>query len=163
MLTIGIVPKIFLEIPKLKIAVASDHAAFEFRDELITYLKEQGHEITDFGCPNTDSCDYPDFGILAAKEVSEQRADRAILCCNNGIGMSMLANKFDGIAAALVYSNITAQMTREHHDSNVLCLGAQHFTKEELLSFVKIWLNTEFSGGRHLRRIGKVHDIKNNQ
>ncbi len=145
----------------MKIAIASDHAAFEFNHKLLEYLVSQGHEVKSFGCFGTDSCDYPDFGIPAAKGVSEGEFDRAILVCNNGIGMSMLANKFSGVLAALVYSEVTAKMTREHHGSNVLCLGAAQFSEEELLSFVKIWMETEFEGGRHDRRIGKVRALDN--
>ena len=145
----------------MKIAVASDHAAFEFREQLVAHLKKQNHDIIDFGCPGMESCDYPDYGIPAAELVSKKEADRAILCCNNGIGMSILANKLENVAAALVYSEVTARMTREHHDSNVLCLGAQQFDSEQLILFVDTWLNTEFEGGRHNRRIGKVHKLDN--
>ena len=121
----------------MKISLASDHAAFEFKKTLIEYLESQGHEVTDFGCQGLDSCDYPDFGIPAAKTVSEGTADKAILCCNNGIGMSILANKLPKVYAALVYSEETAKMTRQHHDSNVLCLGAQQFSADELMTMVK--------------------------
>ena len=86
----------------MNIAIACDHAAFVFKNQLIEELKKQGHEIVDFGCSGTESCDYPDFGIPAAQAVSEGKADRAILCCNNGIGMSILANKLRGVVAALV-------------------------------------------------------------
>ena len=143
----------------MKISLASDHAAFEFKNTLTDYLKEQGHEVVDYGCEGLDSCDYPDFGIPAAKAVSTGEVDKAILCCNNGIGMSILANKVPKVIAALVYSEETAIMTRQHHDSNVLCLGAQQFSNEDLLAFTKAWLNTPFEGGRHDRRIGKVRDL----
>jgi ribose 5-phosphate isomerase B len=143
----------------VKIAIASDHAAFDFNKQLREYLETQGHEIQDFGCFGTDSCDYPDFGIPAAQAVSDKECDRAILVCNNGIGMSMLANKKPGVLAALVYSETTAKMTAEHHGSNVLCLGAAQFSSDDLISFVKAWLETEFAGGRHDRRIGKVRDL----
>ena len=143
----------------MKIAIASDHAAFDFNKKLQAYLESQGHEVKDFGCHSNDSCDYPDFGIPAAQSVSDKVCDRAILVCNNGIGMSMLANKKPGVLAALVYSETTARMTAEHHGSNVLCLGAAQFSEEELLSFVKAWMETEFAGGRHDRRIGKVRNL----
>ena len=143
----------------MKIAIASDHAAFEFNHKLMEYLVGQGHEVKSYGCFSTDSCDYPDFGIPAAKGVSEGEFDRAILVCNNGIGMSMLANKFPGVLGALVYSELTAKMTREHHGSNVLCLGAAQFSEEDLLKFVKVWMETQFEGGRHDRRIGKVRAL----
>jgi len=144
----------------VKISIASDHAGFEFNKKLKDYLESQGHEVQSFGCEGLDSCDYPDFGIPAAKTVSTGEADRAILVCNNGIGMSMLANKLDGVLAALVYSEETARMTRQHHGSNVLCLGAAQFSEDELLAFIKAWMETEFEGGRHGRRIGKVKDLE---
>ena len=146
----------------MRIAIACDHAAFEFKNLLIEELSSQGHEVEDFGCGGLDSCDYPDFGIPAAQAVSQKTAERAILCCNNGIGMSILANKVKGCVAAMVYSELTAQMTRKHHNSNILCLGAQQFSTEELMTFTSAWMNTEFAGGRHDRRIGKARDLENN-
>ena len=101
-----------------------------------------------------------DFGIPAAQAVSEGKADRAILCCNNGIGMSILANKVRGVVAAMVYSEETAKMTRKHHNSNVICLGAQQFSTNELFTFAKVWMEEEFEGGRHDRRIGKARDLE---
>ena len=145
----------------MKITLACDHAAYEFKLKLIKLLEDQGHEVKDFGCSGLESCDYPDFGIPACTEVSEGRADRAILICNNGIGMSIMANKIRGIVAALVYSVETATMTRQHHNSNVLCLGAQQFSEDELISFIDAWMNTEFEGGRHERRIGKARALEN--
>lgn len=140
----------------MKIAVASDHAGFKFKLELLELLKKLCHEIQDYGCDTTESCDYPDFGIPAARSVTQGKNDRAILICTNGIGMCMLANKIPGIRAALVYNRKTAEITRKHHDSNVLCLGAQEFPFSELKEFVRIWLSTAFEGGRHMRRISKV-------
>jgi ribose 5-phosphate isomerase B len=144
----------------MKIAIACDHAAYGFKNHLIEILTTEGHEVTDCGCSGNESCDYPDFGIPAARMVSEGKADRAILCCNNGIGMSIMANKMRGVVAALVYSEETAKMTRNHHDSNTLCLGAQQFSEKELLTFVAVWMKEEFEGGRHARRIGKATDLE---
>lgn len=139
----------------MKIAIGCDHGAFGFKESLIAFLERMGHEVEDFGTHSLESCDYPDFGLPAVQSVAEGRNDRVILSCTNGIGMSMLANKVDGIRAAMVYNRRTAEMTRQHHDSNGLCLGASEFSTDELLGFVEIWLNTEFEGGRHERRIGK--------
>ena len=139
----------------MKIALGCDHGAIYFKPVLKDYLKSKGHELLDFGTDSTESCDYPDFGIPAALSVQKGESERAILSCTNGIGMSMAANKLSGIRAALVYSAKTAATTRKHHDSNVLCLGAQEFSNEELLSFVEAWLTTEFEGGRHQRRVDK--------
>ena len=143
----------------MRIAVASDHAGYEFKCELRRELERLGHEVEDFGTDSSESCDYPDFGIPAAQSAANGETDRAILACTNGIGMSMLANRIPGARAALVYSERTAAMTRNHHDSNVLCIGAGEFPCEDLLKWVRIWLEEEFEGGRHARRIGKFESL----
>ena len=140
----------------MKISLAADHAGYRFKERLEQELRRLGHEVRDFGTDAEDSCDYPDFAVPAVRSVAEGEADRAILACTNGLGMTMVANKIRGIRAALVYSERTAGMTRAHHDSNVLCLGAGEFPDEDLLKFVRLWLETPFEGGRHARRIGKV-------
>ena len=139
----------------MKIAIACDHGAYAFKSDLSDFLERMGHEVVDFGTFGVESCDYPDFGLPAVKSVVSGDCDRAILACTNGIGMSMVANKVEGIRAALVYSHRCAEMTRKHHDSNCLCLGAGEFPVSALLDFVETWMNTEFEGGRHLRRIQK--------
>jgi ribose 5-phosphate isomerase B len=143
----------------MKISIASDHAGFQFKERLADELRAQGHEVQDFGTDSEASCDYPDFAIPAARSVAEGKADRAILCCNNGIGMSMLANRIPGVRGALIYSDTTAERTRQHHDSNVLCLGAAEFGADTLLGWVSTWLGTPFEGGRHARRIGKIEAL----
>jgi len=143
----------------MRIALAADHAGFEFKTLLARELAKLGHDVTDFGTSSTESCDYPDYAIPAARAVAEHKADRAILACTNGIGMAMTANRIPGVRAALVYSARTAAMTRQHHDSNVLCLGAGEFPADELLGWVRIWLDTAFEGGRHARRIGKFEAL----
>jgi ribose 5-phosphate isomerase B len=145
----------------MKIALASDHAGYNFKEKLISYLIEKGYIIKDFGCSTQDKCDYPDFGIPAAKSVASGRNERAILICGNGIGMSILANKINGIVAAVVYSVTTAADTRKHHDTKVLCLGAREHSEEKLLKFVDIWLSTEFEAGRHLSRLAKIKMLEN--
>ena len=140
----------------MKIAVASDHGGFEFKRQLCAELERLGHEVVDFGTGSEQSCDYPDHGIPAARSVVAGQTDRAILACTNGIGMSMLANRIAGVRAALVFNERSAGMTRRHHDSNVLCLGAGEFATEDLLKWVRIWLDEGFEGGRHARRIAKV-------
>ena len=143
----------------MKIAIGSDHAGYIYKEAIKVLLTESGHEVKDFGTDSAESCDYPDFGIPAAESVSKGKNERAILICTNGIGMCMLANKIEGIRAALVYSEKTAKKTRQHHNSNVLCLGAQEFPFGELNSFVRIWLETNFDGGRHERRINKIDEL----
>jgi ribose 5-phosphate isomerase B len=144
----------------MKIALASDHAGFAFKEQLAAELRRWGHEPIDFGTKSSESCDYPDFGFPAARAVADGGADRAILACTNGIGMCMVANRIPGIRGALVYSARTAAMTRQHHDSNVLCLGAGEFPAATLLEWVRIWLDTAFEGGRHERRIGKFKALE---
>ncbi len=143
----------------MRIAVAADHAGFRFKQQLADELRKLGHEVVDYGTKSEESVDYPDSGIPAARAVAEGQADRAILTCSNGIGMSMLANRIPGIRGALVYSERSAAMTRRHHDSNVLCLGAGEHEDAKLMEMVRIWLSEEFEGGRHARRIGKVEDL----
>ncbi len=146
------------------IAVASDHAGVEFKKLLKKLLEDAGYIVEDFGCDSKKSCDYPNYGIPAVRSVARGENNKAILICGNGIGMSILANKIKDIRAALVYDDLSAQETSEHHDSNVLCLGARHFTVDQLLGFVEIWLSSQFEeGGRHDRRTKKVRrlDSKN--
>jgi ribose 5-phosphate isomerase B len=143
----------------LRIAVASDHAGFAFKQALVAELRRLGHEVVDFGTDSEASCDYPDFAIPAAQAVASGDCDRAILPCTNGIGMAMVANRIPGVRGALVYNERTAMMTRQHHDSNALCLGAGEFPPEELLSWARVWLDTKFEGGRHARRVGKVEAL----
>jgi len=143
----------------MKIALASDHAGFEFKQQLAAELRRLGHEVLDFGTESTQSCDYPDFAIPAVRSVVEGKAERAILQCTNGIGMAMTANRIPGARAALVYNERTASMTRQHHDSNVLCLGAGEFDAADLLKWVQIWLDSDFEAGRHSRRIGKFEAL----
>ena len=139
----------------MKIAVGADHAGFAFKQRLAEELRRLGHEVVDFGTDGDESCDYPDFAIPAARSVAAGDAERGILTCTNGIGMAMVANRISGVRAALVYSERTAATTRQHHDSNVLCLGGHEFPVEDLLKWVRIWLDTDFEAGRHARRIGK--------
>ena len=139
----------------MRIVLAADHAGFRFKRELAQELQRLGHEVIDCGTDSDESCDYPDFAIPAVRSVADGRTERAILTCTNGIGMAMVANRVPGIRGALVYNERTAAMTRAHHDSNVLCLGAGEFPSADLLKWVRIWLDTSFDGGRHARRISK--------
>ncbi len=143
----------------MKIVVASDHGGFDFKSKLITWLENNKIEVIDFGTESKESCDYPDYGIPASRCVAKGEVDLGILICNNGIGMSMLANKITGIKAAVVYSESSARATKEHHNSNMICLGGQEFTDSELINFVSIWLESNFQDGRHTRRISKVESL----
>jgi len=144
---------------EVKIAIASDHAGYEFKEKLNQFLIELGHKVQDFGCYSPESCDYPDYAIPAATTVSEGTNNRAILICSNGLGMCMIANKIPGILGALAYNIQTAETTRRHHNPNVLCLGAKENPHDKLLQMVNVWLTTDFDGGRHERRINKVKNL----
>ena len=143
----------------MKIAIAVDHAGYSFKSTLIDFLIKEKHTPVDCGCSSEESCDYPDYSSIALKKLVDGEVERAILCCGNGIGMSIAANKTRGAIASMVYSETSAADTRAHHDSNVLCLGVREFSQQQLLNFTKIWLETSFQNGRHLRRINKVKSI----
>jgi ribose 5-phosphate isomerase B len=145
----------------MKIGIAADHGGYELKSQLVEDLKQLGHEVVDFGPDHFDAQDdYPDFGIPAARAVGAGEVERSILICNNGIGMGILANKLDGVRAAVVYNEQSARHTREHHDSNVISLGGQEFSSERLKGFIDIWLKTPFAGGRHARRMEKVEALR---
>lgn len=142
------------------ISIASDHAGLTLKEEIKSYLTNKGVEVLDFGTNSTDSCDYPDFGYPAACAVKEGKVDFGILVCYTGIGMSMVANKVKGIRGALVGSVENAHLTREHNNANVLCLAAKDTKTPLAFQIVDEFLNTEFAGGRHERRVNKVMDIE---
>ncbi|MGI6345080.1 MAG: ribose 5-phosphate isomerase B [Bacillota bacterium] len=144
----------------MRIAVASDHAGFELRQLILTWLERDGFEAVDFGCSSLDSVDYADYAILAVEAVTSGQCERAILVCGTGIGMSIAANKFPGIRASLCHDLFSARATREHNDSNVLCLGARVVGPGVAEEIVNIWLHTEFAGGRHQRRLDKITAIE---
>lgn len=141
-------------------ALASDHAGFELKEALKALLEELGHQYHDFGCPTTDSVDYPDYGRPAAEAVADGRFDRGILVCGSGIGMSITANKIRGVRAALVHDLLSARLTREHNDSNVLCLGQSIVGRAVALEIARVWLQGEFAGGRHSRRVDKIRALE---
>jgi ribose 5-phosphate isomerase B len=144
----------------MKIAIGSDHRGFEVKEKVKVLAAEFGHESVDCGTNDSNPMDYPDTAYLAATAVSKGQADRAILICATGIGMSIAANKIDGIRAALCHDELSAQVSRDHNDSNVLCLSGDQIGEVLLRKIVDVWLNTEFSGGRHLRRVRKIAAIE---
>ena len=144
----------------MKIAVGSDHRGFEPKEQIKVIAAELGHECIDCGVSSNEPVDYPDTAYLAAKAVSTKQADRAILICATGIGMSMAANKVTGIRAALCHDELSAQLSRDHNDSNILCLSGDQISEALLRRIVEVWLNTEFSGGRHQRRVNKIQAIE---
>ena len=147
----------------MKIAFACDHAGYEIKDRLINQLRQLGHEVIDFGCSGTSSCDYPDHGFAAAMAVSKGEAQRGVLVCGTGIGMSIVANKAPGVRAALVTNNDVARLTREHNDSNVICFAARFSKADDISRWLETWLATPFSNeARHIKRIEKIKEMECN-
>ena len=144
----------------MKIVIGSDHRGYDIKQQIKAIATELGHECIDVGTSDNNPVDYPDLAYLAAKAVSNKEADRAILACATGIGMSMAANKVNGIRAALCHDELSAQISRDHNDANVLCLSADQVGAVLLRKMVEVWLRTEFSGGRHERRVKKIEAIE---
>jgi ribose 5-phosphate isomerase B len=146
----------------MKIAVGSDHAGLELKEYIKGILPAGEYEVTDVGTHSPESVDYPDFGFEVARRVAAGEADRGILICGTGIGMSIAANKVKGIRAALVYDLYTAAQSRRHNDANVLVLAGRITGKGLAEEIVKTWLSTEFEGGRHLGRLRKIEAFEKN-
>jgi ribose 5-phosphate isomerase B len=144
----------------MKIAIAADHAGFALKEQVRRQLAEDGHEVVDFGTNSVDSCDYPDYAQPVAREVAQGRSDRGILVCSTGIGMSIAANKVDGVRAAPAQSEDEVRMTREHNDANVLTIGAKYVDEGQAMNLIHVFLETEFSGGRHSRRVAKIAQLE---
>ncbi|MGQ9818672.1 MAG: ribose 5-phosphate isomerase B [Candidatus Kapaibacteriales bacterium] len=142
----------------MKIAIGSDHAGFELKEELKKFLSSLCDELVDFGCKSSDSCDYPDFAVPLAKSVSAGEFDFGILICGSGIGMSIAANKVKGIRAANCCSPQMAQLARQHNDANILTLGARLISFDLAKEIISTFLTENFQGGRHIPRIQKIHN-----
>jgi len=141
----------------MKIALGSDHRGFLVKQRIVSILQHLGHEVFDVGCAGADtSVDYPDYAFDVARAVISGEADRGILVCGSGIGMCIAANKVPGVRAALCHDNITAEMSRRHNNANVLCLASDLLGEDLIDHMVKLWLETEFEGGRHQRRVDKI-------
>ena len=140
----------------MKIAIGSDHRGFEVKRRIVALLGQLGHEVLDVGPEGKDSVDYPDFAFQVAQAVGAGAAQRGVLICGTGIGMCIAANKVPGVRAAPCHDSITAEMSRRHNDANVLCLSADLLGEELIDRMVKIWLETDFEGGRHARRVDKI-------
>ena len=144
----------------MKIVVGSDHRGFEAKKQIMAIVSELSHECVDIGTSDASPVDYPVPAYLAATAVSTNNADRAILVCGTGIGMSITANKVKGIRAALCHDELSARISRHHNDANVLCLSGDLIDDVLLRKIVEVWLSTDFSGGRHERRIKKISEIE---
>lgn len=140
----------------MKIAIGCDHAAFDEKNNLITYLENKNFLVKDFGCFSNDSVDYPDYARLVAKEIQNNNYNFGILICGSGIGISIAANRHQGIRAALCTSEFHAEMSRKHNNANIIALGARITPIAEMFSIISKFLDTEFEGGRHQNRIEKI-------
>ena len=145
----------------MKVALACDHRGFEAKRRLLPVLKKMGHEVNDFGCDSPASCDYPDFAVPVARAVASGKDEIGILLDGSGIGMSVAANKVKGVRAALVWSEETAVLARQHNDANVISVGGRMHTLDEMTHFVDLFLATAFTGEeRHARRIAMLADYE---
>ncbi|HHY73840.1 MAG TPA: ribose 5-phosphate isomerase B [Bacillus bacterium] len=144
----------------MKVAIASDHGGIHIREEIKNLMEEMGIEYDDFGCECSTSVDYPDYAFPVAEKVAKGEYDRGILICGTGIGMSISANKVNGIRCALVHDVFSAKATREHNDSNVLAMGERVVGPGLAREIARVWLTTEFEGGRHLNRVNKITDYE---
>lgn len=145
------------------IAIACDHGALALKETIKKHLTERGLEYRDFGTNSLDSCDYPDFAGPAAKAVGSGECDRGIVVCTTGIGVSIVANKVKGVRCALLSDLMSARMTRQHNDTNMMAMGAGVVGEMLALQIVDTWLDTPFEGGRHQRRVDKITAIENEQ
>jgi len=144
----------------MKISIGSDHRGFEAKERVKALLHELGATVVDRGSKSRDACDYPDFGFQVADDVAAGRAQWGMLFCASGIGMSITANKVRGIRAALCHDEVTAQFARRHNDANVLCVPADLIGDHVLQRIVRSWVQTDFEGGRHARRVQKILDYE---
>ena len=142
----------------MKLAIGSDHGGYDLKEEVKSLLEERGIEYKDFGTDSTESVDYPDYATPVAKAVANEEYDKGILICGTGIGMSIAANKVSGIRAALCHDVFSARATRNHNNSNVLTMGSRIIGSELAKAIVDAWLDSDFDGGRHQRRIDKIED-----
>ena len=140
----------------MKIAIGNDHAGTEYKFEILKYLEEQGHTVSNHGTDSEDSVDYPDFVHPVAMEVEHKKADLGIIICGSGNGANMTANKHQGVRSALCWTKEITQLAREHNDANVLSIPARFTSKPQALEMVKAFLETSFEGGRHSRRVEKI-------
>lgn len=147
----------------MKIVIGCDHGGFELKEILKEEILKIGHPVTDVGCFSKESADYPDFGFKASIKVSKGEAERGILICKSGIGMSIAANKVNGIRAALCLNETMAESSRLHNNSNILVLSSNFSSPKEAKSILIKWLETSFEGGRHQRRIDKISEFERNR
>jgi len=144
----------------MNIAIGCDHRGFYLKQKVMAYLNDLGHYYQDYGCYSTDSVDYPDIAKKVSERVSSGSFEKGILICGTGLGMSIAANKLKGIRAALCYDTVAASGARKHNDANILCLKGEDIETSTALDIVRIFLSTNFDGGRHIRRIKKITTLE---
>ena len=147
----------------MNIVIGSDHRGVEIKRRLLDFLRSLGHDVLDVGTEGAESVDYPDFAYEVARRVGNGERERGMLICGTGIGMSITANKVRGVRAAACQDVLTAEMSRRHNDANVLCLSADLLGEDQMMQMIRIWLETEFEGGRHARRVEKIAKIEAEQ
>ncbi len=140
----------------MRIALGADHAGYEIKEIVKEHLLKLGHKIQDFGTTSAQSVDYPDFAFKVAESVAEGENERGVLFCRTANGMCICANKVKGIRAAVCLNEEMANLSREHNDANILCLGSRFVAKEKIIPVVDVWLGTQFGGERHKRRVNKI-------
>lgn len=140
----------------MRIAIGADHAGYDLKQPIAEYLIAQGHQVQDYGVHSAEPVDYPDIAVQVARAIVTEEAERGILVCGTGIGMSLAANKVPGVRAAVCTDGYMARAAREHNDAQVLCLGGRVLGIGSALEIVQVFLNSEFSGGRHARRVDKI-------
>ncbi|MCQ2147943.1 MAG: ribose 5-phosphate isomerase B [Bacteroidales bacterium] len=140
----------------MKLGIASDHAGFEYKQKLISYLTKKGHEVVDYGTYSTDSCDYPDYAHALANAVESGEVENGIALCGTGNGVALTLNKHQGIRAGLAWGTEIAKLVKQHNNANVLVMPARFISYRMAVELVKVWMTTEFEGGRHQRRLDKV-------
>lgn len=141
---------------EMKIAIASDHAGYELKLHVLAWLEAQGAQVKDFGCYSSESCDYPDFAHPCAEAVEKAEADYGVIICGTGNGISMTANKHQGIRAALCWDTPLAELARQHNNANMLAMPARFISEEKAMEIVRTFFSTDFEGGRHERRVTKI-------
>jgi ribose 5-phosphate isomerase B len=144
----------------MRVSLGSDHRGVHAKARLVQMLQQAGHEVADEGTYDTQSVDYPDFASIVSRKVSQGLVDRGILICGTGLGMCIAANKFPGVRAACVHDEVTAELSRRHNDTNVLCLSGDALSDSLMDRVVKLWMETPFEGGRHARRVDKISQLE---
>ena len=144
----------------MRFAVGSDHRGYHLKEQIVAMLRSKGHEVDDEGATGSESVDYPDFAALVAKKVSQGAVERGILICGTGIGMAICANKFPGVRAAPCSDEVSAEISRRHNNLNVLCLSGDMLSPRTAERMVEVWVATPFEGGRHERRVEKIHELE---